>query len=118
MGNWNTAHAEPMDEDSSNPLLPMEVDPPEDLSKEAKEWKEPQGHVRLLFGLLRPHVPDAIVNVIFLFELSLPRDENAHVIQIEGDAEGDISSLEDSQLSSLQFGDMVVKTSRTTSPSA
>ena len=91
---------------------PMEVDSLED-SRE--KWKKPQGHVDLLFEMLSPHVPDAITNVIFLFELSLPRDENAHMIKLEGE---DVSSLSESQFSSLQFGDTVIKPSYTTSPTS
>lgn len=73
----------------------------------AEEYNSPQGHVDLLFEMLNPHIPDSVVNIIFLFELSLPRDKRANEIKIK--EYKDIFTLDKKKLGSLQFGDVIVR---------
>lgn len=94
-----------MQKERQDVLLERRVSKAKETGK-AERYKSSQGHIDLLFEMLSPHVPDEVINVIFLFELSLPRKEHANEIKIK--EHKDIYSLSKEQLSSLQFGDEVI----------
>ena len=106
MGNKNSVKHNPLLEGVDGYSLVKRKDPQKEAEEKANRYMTSQGHVDLLFEMLSPHVPDSVANIIFLFELSLPREAHANEIRIK--EREDLFSLDKEKLASLQFGDEII----------